>query len=71
MNDLCFDQRAWVQVDVILQFFIGIHNEDMQYCDDIHRVLLLKLKSPSGFWFDCITSIPFSYMDLYFHQVLK
>ena len=43
----------------------------MSYCDDIKVVAVGNILSPSGFWFDAVTSIPFSYMDLYFHQVLE
>ena len=52
------------QFDIILQFFTGVHNEDMSYCDDVRKIALYNLASITGFWFDCVTSIPFSYIDL-------
>ena len=58
------------QLDIILQFFTGIHNEDLSYCDDMRKIALYNLSSLTGFWFDCVTSIPFSYMDLYSREVI-
>ena len=58
------------QVDIILQFFTGVHHEDLSYCDEWKSIALRNLRSVTGFWFDVVTSIPFSYLDIYFHQVI-
>jgi hypothetical protein len=42
---------------------------DMTYDDDLISVAKKNVCSASGFWFDCITSIPWSYMDLNFYMV--
>jgi hypothetical protein len=57
------------QIEVILQFFIGTENADMTYNDDILSIARRNLCSLSGFWFDCVTSIPWSYLDLHFYLV--
>jgi hypothetical protein len=41
----------------------------MTYQDDILVSLRKNLTSVSGFWFDCVTSIPWSYIDLHFYLV--
>lgn len=48
-----------------------MHNEDMSYCDDLRKIALYNLFWLSGFWFDCVTSIPFSFIDLNSHEVGK
>uniref|UniRef100_A0A7S0MT42 Ion transport domain-containing protein n=1 Tax=Cryptomonas curvata TaxID=233186 RepID=A0A7S0MT42_9CRYP len=39
----------------------------MTYRDDFIISLKRNLSSITGFWFDCVTSIPWSYMDLHFY----
>jgi hypothetical protein len=55
-------------VEAFVQFFLGRYSEDLTYEDDLLVSLQRNLTSVSGFWFDCVTSIPWSYMDL--HQYL-
>ena len=47
-----------------MRFFVGTYNVDMTYDDDMVSVARKNLLSVSGFWFDCVTCIPWSYMDL-------
>jgi len=51
-------------VEVFLQFFIGIFREDGSYEDSARAIILHNLSSPFRFWFDALTSIPFSFLDL-------
>ncbi len=55
-------------MEAFVQFFLGRYSEDLTYEDDLLVSLQRNLTSVSGFWFDCVTSIPWSYMDL--HQYL-
>jgi hypothetical protein len=52
------------QIEVMLQFFLGVTDKSEVYCDDIRLIALRNLTSLGGFWFDLITSIPWSYFDL-------
>ncbi len=52
------------QLEAFVRFFVGTHNVDMTYDDDMASVARKNLLSVSGFWFDCATSIPWAYMDL-------
>jgi hypothetical protein len=63
------EQRLLLKVEAFAQFFLGYYEEDMTYQDDFLASLKRNLSSISGFWFDCITSIPWSYMDLHFYLV--
>ena len=47
-----------------MRFFVGTYNVDMTYDDDMASVARKNLASLSGFWFDCLTSIPLAYIDL-------
>jgi hypothetical protein len=60
---------ARAQAEVLLQFFVGYHTEDNRYCDDILALARRNLSSLTGFWFDCVTSIPFSFIDLSMYMV--
>ena len=42
----------------------------MSYVDDFSRIVMRNVLSVSGFWFDLITSIPWSYVDLGFYLVM-
>ncbi len=59
-----------MQVEAFARFFVGSFNVDMTYDDDLVSVAKKNVCSASGFWFDCITSIPWSYMDLVFYVVI-
>jgi hypothetical protein len=59
----------FLQVEAFTQFFLGYYEEDMTYCDDFIVLLKRNLSSVAGFWFDSVTSIPWSYMDLHFYLV--
>ncbi len=59
-----------MQVEVTLQFFVGVYTEDLEYVDDWNKVVSKTLTSISGFWFDSFTSIPWSYLDLQLYAVL-
>jgi hypothetical protein len=61
--------RSFIQVEAFTQFFLGYFEEDMTYQDDFLVSLRKNLSSISGFWFDCVTSIPWSYIDLNFYLV--
>jgi hypothetical protein len=58
------------QVEAFSQFFIGYYKIDMTYEDNLAVCIARNLSSFSGFWFDCVTSIPWSYMDMHFYLVL-
>ena len=60
---------ARCQVEAFLRFFLGTFDVDLTYDDDLLSVARKNVCSPSGFWFDCVTSIPWSYMDLHFYLV--
>mmetsp|Transcript_37941 Transcript_37941/g.100971 ORF Transcript_37941/g.100971 Transcript_37941/m.100971 type:complete len:431 (+) Transcript_37941:34-1326(+) len=49
--------------EVIVQFFVGYYNDDGKYVDLLHLVAFNYLSSPLRFWFDAVTSIPFSFID--------
>ena len=58
-------------MEAFSQFFLGYFNADMTYQDDLRVSVLRNLSSVSGFWFDCVTSIPWSYLDMHFYLVLS
>jgi hypothetical protein len=58
------------QLEAFSQFFIGHYKIDMTYEDNLVVCITRNLSSFSGFWFDCVTSIPWSYMDMHFYLVL-
>jgi hypothetical protein len=58
-------------VDVVLQLFVGVHNENLEYVDEWHVVVTRAMLSVKGFWFDCVTSFPCSLVDLSHYLVKK
>ncbi len=58
-----------LQTEIVLQFFTGSVDLSEKYCDDIRVISTTYLTSFSGFCFDCMTSIPWSFNDLYSYQV--
>ena len=60
-----------MQVEVFIQFFVGMYDNKQEYIDDWRLVASAYLMSPFGFWFDCVTSVPWSFMDLRFLLVHK
>jgi hypothetical protein len=60
-----------LQIDVALQFFVGVFTEDLQYVDDWRAVFFKTFTSVSGFWFDSFTSIPWAFLDLQLYMVRK
>ncbi len=53
---------------MVVQFLTGCF-VDPDYLDSYSRIALRNLTSLRGFWFDCVTSMPWSYMDYYAYQV--
>ena len=53
----------------MVQFFLGWYDDKSNYHDDIIKLFFKNILSPKGFWFDCITSIPWSYLDLKYYLV--
>ena len=53
---------------MVYQFLVGEFDETGTYVDDFGAVARNYVLSYSGFWFDSITSIPWSYLDLYAYQ---
>jgi hypothetical protein len=39
------------------------------YCDDMRKIAYEYATAPAGFWIDAITSLPWSFNDLYSSQV--
>ena len=62
--------RLISQFEILVQFFVGKYHKDLEYIDNIFWILKTNLTTPSGFWFDCITSIPWSCIDFNTHLVL-
>jgi hypothetical protein len=58
------------QIEIILTFFIGFY-ETGCYVESSSAIARRYLSSPTRFWFDVSTSIPLSYMDLYFAKVRR
>ncbi len=54
-----------------MQFFIGFYTHELKYFDDLRVVARRNLSSPYRFWFDSVTSIPFSYIDLTIYRVTR
>ena len=55
--------------EAISQFFIGYFDANEKYVDSLLAVALKNFSSFSGFWFDLLTSIPWSYFDMIAYQV--
>ena len=51
------------QLEIVISFFVGYHDEDGIYIDNLGKVAKTYLGSFWLFWFDAITSIPFSLID--------
>ncbi len=49
---------------MLLQFLRGYYRADTLYEDRLEAVFLNNVSSVTGFWFDCVTSIPWTYLDL-------
>ncbi len=58
-----------MQLEVLVQFFVGVHGGEQEYIDDWSHVATAYLTSIFGFWFDSVTSIPWSFIDLHFYVV--
>jgi hypothetical protein len=58
-----------VQLEVVYQFFVGTFDETGTYVDEFHVVASSYILSYSGLWFDALTSVPWSYLDLYSYRV--
>jgi hypothetical protein len=58
-----------LQAEVALQFFMGTLDVSDIYCDDMRVIAKKYLSAPSGFWLDAITSLPWSFNDIYLLQV--
>ena len=56
-------------MEIVLQFCIGSMDISEKYCDDFRVISAQYISSFSGFWFDVVTSIPWSFNDLYAYQV--
>ncbi len=57
------------QFEVLVQFCMGTIDSSDRYCDE-HRVVAYKYcTSATGFLFDFVTSLPWSFNDLYSYQV--
>ena len=54
-----------LQFEVVFQFFVGTFDNTGTYVDDLRIVASKYIMSFSGFWFDTVTSVPWSYLDLY------
>jgi hypothetical protein len=57
------------QFEVVTQFCVGVYTEDMAYVDDWRLVAAKLCLSPTGVWFDVVTSIPWSFIDLHSYLV--
>ena len=60
---------AVLQFEVFVHFFVGIFDSSEKYCDNLFLVVSRYLTTPSGFAFNLITSIPWSFIDLNSYQV--
>ena len=75
---MCPDRKQYIillleifpwQLEVLYQFFVGSFDETGTYVDDIGTIAKNYVFSYNGFWFDAITSVPWSFLDLYSYQV--
>jgi hypothetical protein len=69
-NDLSFDLSCYWQVEIVLQFLTGYVDISETYCDDFRSIGAKYLSSPSGFCFDFVTSLPWSFNDYFTYKVL-
>ena len=56
-------------MEVVLNFFVGVYDSEFNYVDKASWVLRKYLTSPMGFWFDALTSIPWSWIDIHSYLV--
>ena len=56
------------QLEIGIKFFVGHHSNGC-YVHSLREIALRYTGSLSRFWFDLATSVPLSYMDLYYLQV--
>ena len=56
-------------MEVVVPFFMGKLDVSDTYCDDIREIARNYVTSLTGFWFDFLTSLPWSFNDLYTLQV--
>jgi hypothetical protein len=56
------------QIEIILNFFIGFHESGF-YHDSLPDIARRYFFAVGKFTFDVLTSIPLSYIDLYFSKV--
>ena len=58
-----------LQMEIVLQFFTGSLDVSEIYCDSLPIIAAKYFSSVGGFWFDFLTSLPWSFNDLYAYQV--
>ena len=56
------------QFEVFCQFVIGVFDKNGVYVDDFGTVARKYLLTATSFTFDFVTSLPWSYMDIYSYQ---
>ena len=59
---------TYLQFEVLVQLITGYLDGTNTYIDDFAKIVFFRLSSP-WFWFDCITSLPWSFLDLLAYQV--
>lgn len=52
-----------MQFEIFCQFFIGYYDKNGAYVDEMGLVARKYCKSFTAFWFDIITSLPWTYLD--------
>ena len=50
-------------------FIIGKINDNGEYEDNLAQIIAARLKAPNEFWFDSVTSIPWTYLDWFAMKV--
>ena len=60
-----------MQIEIVFPFLTGTLDASHTYCDDFQAIAKKYLTSLSGFWFDFLTSLPWSFNDLYSYQVRR
>ena len=63
------DGLLGVQFEALSRFAVGTYGHGQVYEDDVGRVVMNNLSSLTGFWFDCVTSIPWSWLDFATYKV--
>jgi hypothetical protein len=59
---------AFFLAETLLMFFVGFYCPDQTYIHSLPHVITRYLSTPTLFWFDAVTSIPFSCLDLAAYQ---